>query len=129
MRKSFFLAIGLTLEILILAAPVHAGNPRNLSVVLKDFAWADGKYRIKFGIVNKNTYARNPTIAFKIIDDSRPLACKRITLNVPAGSDGSALQEITVDGLSAKGEAKVEAMVFDGRNRDRAGPWLSDCPR
>ncbi|PKN61565.1 MAG: hypothetical protein CVU57_28835 [Deltaproteobacteria bacterium HGW-Deltaproteobacteria-15] len=129
MRASFVLGIGLILEALTLATPVHAANPGNLSVVLTEFTYDKGKYRIKFGVINKNTYDRRPTIAFKVLDGSRPLSCTRLTLNVPAGSDGSALQEITVDGPAANGEAKVEAMIFDGRNRDRAGPWLSDCPR
>lgn len=118
----------LILGALILAAPVHAAI-WNLSVVVEDFSCADGKYRIKFGVINRNTYDRNPVIAFKVLDGSRPLACARLTLNVPAGSDGSALQEITVDGPCAKGDAKVEAMIFDGRSRDRAASWLSDCPR
>jgi hypothetical protein len=129
MRKSSFLGIGLILEALIIAAPVHAGNPRNLSVVLKEFSCDQGKYRIEFGVINKNTYDRHPTVALKVIEGGKPVACARLTLNVPAGSDGSALQEITVDAPCAEGEAKVEAMLFDGRNRDRAGPWLSDCPR
>jgi hypothetical protein len=126
MRNSSFLGIGLILGALLLPSPGHAWP---LNVVAETFTCDQGKYRIKFGVVNRNTYDRNPTVAFKVLDGGRPVGCKQLTVNVPAGSDGSALQEITVDGVCVKGQATLEARVFDAGNRDRAGAWLSDCPR
>jgi hypothetical protein len=106
-----------------------SARAQNLAVVVEDFSCVEGKYIIKFGVVNRNTYERNPTIAFKIRGGSGALACKELTLTVPAGSDGSVLQEIALDGPCMKGEATLESRVFDQRDRNRAGPWLSDCPR
>lgn len=126
MRRVFTLGTALVFAALILVSPAHARN--HLAVVVEDFSCGEGKYRIKFGVINRNTYETNPTIAFKILGGSGPLACKQLTLTVPAGSDGSVLQETTLDGPCMKGEATLESRVFDQRDRNRAGPWLSDCP-
>lgn len=126
MRKCLFLSTAFVFVSIILVSPAHARN--HLAVDVKDVFCKDGKYVITFGVVNRNTYERTPTIAFKVLDGDRPVACKKITLTVPAESDGSVPQEIALDGPCIEGEAAAQARIYDQRDQNRAGPWLSDCP-
>ena len=126
MRKVLLLGL---VSLLALLFSLPSARAQNLDVILGDFYCLEEKYVIKFGVVNSYTFQREPTIAFKILDGKQALACKEVTLTVPAGSDGSEIQEIALDGPCTKGEVTLEARVFDQAVRNRVGPWLSDCPR
>ncbi|MBN1102282.1 MAG: hypothetical protein JXL84_02590 [Deltaproteobacteria bacterium] len=102
---------------------------QNMKVEVPDFFCSGEKYIIRFGVVNRFTYQRTCTVAFKIMDAKRVLACKEVTLVVPAESDGSALQEIEVNAPCVEGKATLEARIFIQTDRNRVQTWLSDCPR
>ena len=79
--------------------------------------------------MNHYTYDCNPTIAFKIIKDGRPIACKRITLRVPAGVDSSREHEFFIETIcSEQKQVTLESRIFERDRRNEVGPWLGNCP-
>lgn len=100
----------------------------NLDLDVKDFTCSDGKYGLKFGVINHYTYDRNPTIAFKLVRGEQILGCQTVSLNVPAGADGSELQEVYFH-LPCKQEGvTIRFRIFERRDRNRVGVWTADCP-
>ena len=101
---------------------------QDLELVLGDFYCLEGKYIVKFGVVNSYTFQREPTIGLKIIDGDKVVACEEITLSVPPGSDGTVIHEVTFSGPCSGGEFTLESRIVDQTVRNRIGPWLSGCP-
>ena len=100
-----------------------------MDVDIKAFVCSEGIYFIRFGVINRYTYDTNPTIAFKIIKDGRPIACERITLRVPPGADGSRKHELFIETICSAGErVTLESRIFKRDRRNEVGPWLGDCP-
>ena len=101
---------------------------RVLTINVKESKCLEGKYILKFGMINKYTYNRNPILAFKIIQGDKILACKKISLCVPAGADGSDLHEVAFDLECGEEGITYQLMIFERRASGRVNYWLSDCP-
>jgi hypothetical protein len=100
-----------------------------MDIDIKTFVCSEGIYFIRYGVINRYTYDTNPTIAFKIIKDGRPIACKRITLRIPSGSDGSRKHDLFIETLCSEEErVTLESRIFKRDRRNEVGPWLGDCP-
>ncbi len=100
-----------------------------MDVDIKAFVCSEGVYFIRFGVINRYTYDPNPTIAFKIIKDGRPIACEKIILHVPPGSDGSREHELYIEKACFEEEGvTLESRIFTRDRRNKVGPWLGDCP-
>ena len=101
---------------------------RVLTIDVKESECLEGKYVLKFGMINKYTYNRHPILAFKIMRGDKILACKKISLFVPAGADGSDLHELTFDLECREEGITYQIMIFERRARGKVNFWLSDCP-
>jgi len=96
---------------------------------IKAFVCSEGIYFIRFNVINRYTYDTNPTIAFKIIKDGRPIACKTITVRVPSGSEGSRTYELFIETICSEEErTTLESRIFKRDRLNEVGPWLGDCP-
>ena len=101
----------------------------SLSLNVKEFSCKEDGYSVKFGVINSYTYGRNPTLAFKVVEGEQVLACETITLNVPAGSDGSDLHEVTFNLRCEDKQLNLQYRIFERRAANRVGVWLEDCPK
>lgn len=102
---------------------------RELDLYIKEFKCKKEKYILKFGVINKFTYNRKPTVAFKIRKMDKILACKKSPINVPEGSDGSKVYEVTFDIECGEELLSFSAKLFERRVLNRLNFWLSDCPQ
>ena len=126
MRKTMLIAGLLWMSALLFSSALEAGE---IDVDIKAFVCSEGIYFIRFSVMNHYTYDCNPTIAFKIIKDGRPIACNRITLRVPAGADGSREHEFFIETIcSEQDQVTLESRLFKRDHRNEVGPWLGDCP-
>jgi hypothetical protein len=123
--KNYFSGILLLLLTLFFSPLAHG---RNLDIDVKDFTCDGGKYYLRFGVINHYTYDRNPTLAFKLVQGDRVLNCKTVDLYVPAGADGSNVQELYFDLGCEEEVVSLQFRVFERRDRNRVGVWLADCP-
>ncbi|MDP6179433.1 MAG: hypothetical protein QGG48_06030 [Desulfatiglandales bacterium] len=57
------------------------------------------------------------------------LACKKILVNIPEGSDGSKVHEVTFDIECGEELLPFSAKLFERRALNRLDFWLSDCPQ
>jgi hypothetical protein len=101
---------------------------RELDLYIKEFKCTKEKYILKFGVINKFTYNRQPTVAFKIRKMDKILACKKIPITVPEGSDGSKVHEVTFDIECGEELLSFSAKLFERSVLNRLNFWLSDCP-
>ncbi len=102
---------------------------KELDLYIKEFKCIKGKYIFKFGVINKFTYNRQPTVALKIRERDKILACKKIPVTVPAGSNGSKVHEVKFDIECGEELLAFSAKLFERRVLNRLNFWLSDCPQ
>jgi hypothetical protein len=124
-KRAFSLIILFTLTLLSFLLSAQAAR---FQLVVEEFSCDEGKYVIRFGVVNEYTYERNPTVAFKILQGGKPLACQSISLSVAAGSDGSEIHQVIINAPCGEEDVNLNARLFPRVERNKAGPWLSDCP-
>ena len=117
------LAAGFCFSIL----PLSLCHAEHLELIIKDFTRSGGRYVIRFSVINKYTYERNPIVALKIMDGARSLACKQISLTVAKGADGSRVHETTIDAPLGE-EVILESKIYERTRRNRLGSWFADCP-
>jgi hypothetical protein len=107
--------------------PLGICHAKSLELIVEGFSRVDGGYEIRFSVRNKYTYDRNPIVAFKILDGNIPISCKRISLKVAGGADGSEVHETKIDAPLREG-AMLESRIFERVRRNRVGGWFADCP-
>lgn len=101
---------------------------RGLSLGVKEFVCDEGHYRAQCGVMNGYTYDSHATIAFKILQDGKLMACKTVDTEVSGGADGSELMEVLFDTPCLSGNVQLEYRIYERKQQNRMGPWLSDCP-
>jgi hypothetical protein len=111
---------------LILGVALVEGRGLNLNV--KEFVCDEGHYRAQCGVINDYTYDRHATIGFKILQDGKVVACKTLETDVSGGADGSEAMDVAFDTTCLPGNVKLQYKIYERKQRNRMGPWLSDCP-
>ncbi len=101
---------------------------RGLSLDVKEFVCDEGHYRARCGVINDYTYDSHATIAFKILQDGKTVACKTVETEVTGGADGAEPMEVLFDAACLPGDVQLEYRIYERKQRNRMGPWLSDCP-
>jgi hypothetical protein len=111
----------------LIVLPLEVCKAESLELIVKDFTRSDHGYVVRFSVKNNYTYDRNPIVAFKILDDGIPMACRRVNLTVTKGANGSQVEEIRIDAPHREGLI-LESKIFERVRRNRVGGWLADCP-
>ena len=103
----------------------------DLELSVKESKYTENEVKISYGIINKKNFPkRNVKIAFKILADNKPVACKEINLDVPANSTGDQIMEVIIPAPCENNSCKVAAQVFDSSiKKYRIDNWMSECPR
>ncbi len=127
MKKS---SLFLTCYFLLTLSSLTSAYAVGLELVVKDFSCEKEKFLIHFSVINKHNYDRRNTIVlFKILSEDKPVACKELKLNIPAGADESLVHETIIDVPCAGKKATLKSKMFLRNTRYKIEDWLSDCPR
>ncbi len=127
MRKAFLFTLG---ALLFFILPLRGMCQDLIEVKVKKFTCDGSAYKVTFGVANKYTYERNPTIAFRIERGGQIVACAQESIHLPAGADGSELREITIECPCdpQDPDQTLKIRYFMRRDIDRLGYWMSECP-
>jgi hypothetical protein len=122
----------LSLSIIILAG-VFPSSPSRAADIELDVKSAecieDNKILIKYSIINYRDFDRpNVSIAFRIMSDEKPAACKEIIMVVPKNADGSKVYEAVIDKPCKEMDFHLESTIFHNVKRYRIENWFSGCP-
>jgi hypothetical protein len=125
-RKFVMLCASVWIGTVILGVALAEG--RGLSLEVKEFVCDDGHYRAQCGVINDYTYDCHATIAFKILQEGKVMACKTVETDLPGGADSAEPMEVLFDTACLPGDVQLEYRIYERKQRNRMGPWLSDCP-
>jgi hypothetical protein len=125
-RKFIMLGASVWIGTVILGVALVEG--RGLSLEVKEFVCDDGHYRAQCGVINGYTYDSHATFAFKILQDGKVIACKTVETEVAGGADGAEPMEVLFDTDCLPGDVQLQYRIYERKQRNRMGPWLSDCP-
>jgi hypothetical protein len=126
MIRPRFLGCISCLLVISLFSPAHG---RELVLDRVELKCEGGTYLLRFAVINRFTFDQQPTVAIKMIDGGRVLACRAVALQVPGGADGSVIQEVPFDLECTEEPLVYEIKIFERRRRNRVNIWLSDCPQ
>ena len=124
-RKSAVVCLIVLIFISLFLPTLATGS--QLDIDIKDFLCRDGKYVVLFGIINKFSYNQKPIVAFRVLKGTKPVACKKISVDAPTGADGSAVHEAII-GVCSDEDVILESRIFKQRHRDDVAGWFSGCP-
>lgn len=125
-RRFIMLSASVWVGTVILGGALVEG--RGLSLEVKEFVCDEGHYRAQCGAMNDYTYDSHATIAFKILQEGKVVACKTVEKDIPGGADGAEPMEVVFDTPCQPGDVQLEYRIYERKQRNRMGPWLSDCP-
>lgn len=127
MKKNIlFLIIFIFIGILYLT-PSYAGD---MELVVKSAECSDdNKFIIKYGVINHKDFDRNNvSMAFKITEDEKPIACKEIKMTIPKNSDGSEIYEAIIETPCKDKSFGLKANFFHNVSRYKIEEWFEGCP-
>lgn len=126
-KLNLFISSFLVITSLLLTSPTQA---RDVEMIVKDHeCLQDGKVRVRYGLVNNRDFdVNNVSLAFKILIDNKPVACKELKVTIPKGSDGSVIQEIFIEAPCKPGAFKLGYAAFHLMKRYKIDNWFSGCP-
>lgn len=127
-RIKFFISSFVVVTVLLLTSLTQA---KDVEMIVKDYeCLKDGNVRIRYGLVNNRGFDVNfVTLAFKILIDDKPVACKELKVTIPKGSDGSEIQEIFIEAPCKPKAFKLGYAAFHLIKRYKIDNWFSGCPR
>ena len=127
MKIKFFISSFLVILGLLLASPTQA---KYVEMVVKDYVCLDdGNVRIRYGLINNRDFdVNNVILAFKILVDNKPVACKELKVTIPKGSDGSEIEEIFIETACKPKTFKLAYSAFHLIKRYKIDNWFSGCP-
>ena len=127
MRK---ISLLISLFLIITSLLLTSAHAKSVEIKLKDYECLEnGGVQIQYGMINnKNFDIYNVILAFKILVDDKPVACKEIKVTVPKGSDGSDIQEILIESSCKPGAFKLGYAAFYLIRRYKIDNWFSGCP-
>ena len=126
MKKMAIPSVFFSVFIFLIFGSVQA---RTLDLNVQVFVCTDDRYLIRYTVRNNFTYDKHPIIAFKVLKGDEVIACKRVSLTIPAGHDGSEVHEVSLDAPCFQDEkVSLSYRIFPRVVQNKVGPWLSDCP-
>ena len=126
-RMRFFISSFLVITGLLLTTPTQA---KDVEMIVKNYqCLKDGQVRVRYGLINNRNFdVHNVTLAFKILIDNEPVACKELKVTIPKGSDGSEIHEIFIETPCESKAFKLGYAAFHLIKRYKIDKWFSGCP-
>ena len=127
MKKTIlFLAIFI-ISSAFLIAPSYA---KDIELVVKSAECLDdNKVSIQYSVVNYRDFDRhNVSVAFRIMEDEKPIACKEVILSIPKEADGSEIYEAIIDTPCKEKPFNLQSTIFHNVKRYRIENWFKGCP-
>jgi len=89
----------------------------------------DDKIVIQYSVINYRDFERsNVSVAFRIMENGKPIACKELIMTIPKSSDGSEILEAVID-TPCKGKSfGLQSTIFHNVKRYRIEKWFEGCP-
>ena len=85
---------------------------RDLDLIIQGSQNTDDGVKISYAVKSQKDFTSpNVKIAFKILIEDKPVACKEITLDVPAYSTGDQIMEITIPAPCKDKSCKLSAQL------------------
>lgn len=85
---------------------------------------------VKYYVINKRDNDLNSMVlAFKILEEGKPIGCKEIETSIPKGSDESDVKETKIRISGHGGKLKYKSNIFFNKKRYKIDEWFSECPR
>jgi hypothetical protein len=100
----------------------------DLELKVIDNKYAEGKVVIHYSFVNNSgSDYTDVVVGFKIIQDGNIVGCKQISQSVPKVTDGSEMNEATIDVPSGK-NLSFESIVSSGEvDKKKIEEWFAGC--
>lgn len=128
MRKiGFFLFIFMMTINPFLVSSIQA---KDIELVVSEYECIEnGKVRILYSLINNRNFdMHNVVLAFKILVDNKPIACRELEVTVPKGTNGSEVHEILIEADCKPRAFKLGYAVFHPVKRYKVDNWFSGCP-
>ena len=91
---------------------------------------SEDEIAVQYYVINKRDYDLNSMIiAFKILEEDKPVGCKKIETMIPKGSDESEIKDTTIKISGHGGKLKYKSSIFFDTKRYKIDEWFSECPR
>jgi hypothetical protein len=125
-RSVLFLFISFFISILSLS-PSYA---EDIELVVKSAECIDdNKIIIKYSVINYRDFDRNNvSVAFKIMEDGKPIACKEVIMTIPKNSDGTEIHEAIIETTCKERVFGLQATIFHNVKRYKIETWFEGCP-
>ena len=126
MNKYRYVLIPLLLGCLF-GSTAYGGNPE---VLIKESQCTKEGVLVKYGLVCNAKYDRpNITVVFKILDGGKTIGCSKINTTIPAGADGSDIEEIVINAPCEGKKTGITYRIYlGGTAQYRIENFESDCP-
>ena len=129
MKKYYFILIAFIFTAGLLVTPSYAQDQDVRLVVKKTECLDENKILIQYSLINTRDFDRpHIVIGFKILQNEKPVACKKLTVTVPKGADGSEIYEVTVDRPCKDTTFRLVANMFRNVKQYRIDEWFEGCP-
>ena len=126
MKKNIFI---ISTVLLIISFSLYSARAEDIQLLIKEKNCTEEGVVIKYSLINQRKFDRpNVSIAFMVMSEGKPLACKEIITVVPKNADGSDIKETFIS-VECKGKSlKLVSRVFHNTKRYHIDEWLSGCP-
>ena len=117
--------------ILFLAGISSTSFGRDLELLVKNSQDTEEGVKVTYSVKNERGFTRpNIRIAFKVLVNDKPIACKLLKIAVPANATGEQDKEVIIP-ASCKGKScKLDAQIFGSSTKTyRITNWMKECPR
>jgi len=129
MKKYYLTLIAVILTVGLIVIPSYAQDQDIKLVVKKTECLDENKILIQYSLINTRDFERpNIVIGFKVLENEIPVACKKLTVTVPKGADGSEINEITIDRACKDTPFRLVANMFRNVKQYRIDEWFEGCP-
>jgi hypothetical protein len=129
MKKYYISLIALIFALGLLNKPAYAQG-RDIELLVKSAeCLEDNKILIKYSVTNSRNFDRpNIVIGFKILENEKIVACKRLKITVPKNADGSEIYEATIDRPCKDRPFRLVANMFRNMKQFYIDEWFEGCP-
>lgn len=122
--------IPILITIYLLAGPcLSIANSGEIQLKVKDFECVeDGKIVVHYGIISTFDFEySNVTLGFKLVEEGKTVACKKLKVTVPEEADGSDINEVIINEPCAGRSYSLKSAVFYYIKQYKIDEWFSDC--
>ena len=109
-----------------LLSTAHSGE---IKILVKDCKCIEeGKIVVHYGIISTFGFDyNNVTLGFKITEEGKTVACKKMKIVVLKGSDGTEINELIFNVPCSGKSYTLQATAFYDVKQYKIDKWFSDC--